>query len=223
MVNVLLFGYHPLITAKYLTCDQGDPAAASEIIDNLQKLPSGGVDRCLWMSDGSYLRPVLMIDRAKEIAAHLFDWSEGKPEEWFTLYITSYPDKYGVFLIPDPRKSIERYKIAHLSKNSEFLPPDTDFRVIFTSIHCLVNGFTYQNALRAGVMIGEKMPVVLVDTSEFSPDMSGEQARAKFEELAARGEAFEIGSYSTGRFLNPSKEDWMDKYVDAIMNGGYNA
>jgi len=66
----------------------------------------------LWGIEDGKLHPVLLHDRADEIASHLRLWSEGKPEEWFTLHFYEHNNHLAILLFPDVEKSIERLKLA---------------------------------------------------------------------------------------------------------------
>lgn len=58
--------------------------------------------------------PVMLLEKCGRIIQDLRKWAERKPEKWFTLDIIESGDKYSVCLMPNLRKSVERFKHNYL-------------------------------------------------------------------------------------------------------------
>ena len=95
------------------------------------------VKGCLWALDDEddyKPYPVFVLDRAKEIHDHLQRWSDGDIEGWFSLAVQERNDRYAIALMPDVRRSIERFREARRLLYGEEIPEDADFRVLFSPL-----------------------------------------------------------------------------------------
>jgi hypothetical protein len=70
-------------------------------------------DACMWTyKEGMGFIPVLIYDDAKAIYDHLMWWCDGRPDKWFKIAIEVRGDQYAVTVIPNFKKSFERWKFA---------------------------------------------------------------------------------------------------------------
>ncbi len=134
MNNIVLVSYVPLLQgdAGRIITDP-DPA---KIAKTLEAGPTGNAVACVWlMSDDGTPSPCLVIENAKEIAEHLIEWAEKKPEEWFNLSFVEYDGLYGLALMPRVELGVERFKVACLLRNGYPIPKNADIHVIFKPLH----------------------------------------------------------------------------------------
>jgi hypothetical protein len=75
--------------------------------------------------------PILVYDRAHEIAEHLVEWTEGDPGEWFRVHFHERDGRYAIAIQPDLDKSIRRFRTAYFVAQGELLPPDISIKVMF--------------------------------------------------------------------------------------------
>lgn len=69
--------------ALQVSLEIGSPAFEhlSKSMDAYQNMAHG----CLWVTDNGEYTPVLVVDRAADLVAHMTAWAEQKPQEWFLL------------------------------------------------------------------------------------------------------------------------------------------
>ena len=102
-----------------------------EIVDQTDSMARG----CVWVDDGGPM-PILLYKRAADIARELDIWSEGEPDNWFTLDIIDFGDKYVMVLMPNLSRSSRRIKYNHFLQHEEIAAPD-DSQVLFKPISFL--------------------------------------------------------------------------------------
>lgn len=135
-VSHLVVGYWPLLEASSLNIQAGEMIDDYEsALERIQETcPDGRADACIWTAnDDDAISPVLVIPQARAIADHLTRWSEGKPSDWFDVFIHAEPRGYAVVLMPRLERSIQRYKTARLHVAGEFVEAD-EFMVLFTPL-----------------------------------------------------------------------------------------
>ena len=102
--------------------------------------------------------PILMIDRMREVVDHLVYWSEGVPEEWFTLCFGSKsPNDYAVALMPDLQRSIQRQEFAARSVG------DFEYIILFQSLCTVCHGNTLT---QVKTKLRDSVPVGFVDIND---------------------------------------------------------
>jgi hypothetical protein len=126
--KLLLIGYVPLLYGH-----------AGGLIDHKNKkilraidrcTLAGHADACLWrMAWNNTPSAVLVIRQAEKIAEHFKLWCEGDLT-WFSAYIHQDGERYGVALMQDPARSINRWKTTHLIIHEAFPPKDMKFEVL---------------------------------------------------------------------------------------------
>jgi hypothetical protein len=119
----------------------------------------------VWVHAGDGFIPVFAMERGREVAEHLVEWSEGKPADWFHLYIEQTPNRYRVALIPDVQKSIERYRTSRRVLHGDVVPADARFKVIFSAIDFV----SVDRGVIDAIPITPTMRVGILDWSDITP------------------------------------------------------
>lgn len=165
----IIFSYFPLMAGPYGQAFMGPEAigAAEEIGSVLEQLPSGSALACLWFIEHDKANPVFVIENAKAIAEHLKWWSEGKPEDWFSLHIMEKGRGYAMALMPDFKKTSDRWKIAFQLRHG-FPPPEGSENILFRPLHCTAPGRAAYDQTKA--KIGDTMPLRVVDADDVTPE-----------------------------------------------------
>ena len=132
-MEVVLVSYIPLFHP-----DQDDIFDVN--VDNLTKrienTYDGAAKGCLWSkTEKGTLVPILVYEHAQEIFEHLQFWSENKPEEWFVCSIAQHQEAYGLALIPNFRKGVERFKVNYQLVHGYPVPSDTVYNFVFRPLH----------------------------------------------------------------------------------------
>lgn len=83
--------------------------------------------------------PVFVIDKAKEIRDHINAWSEGEPNNWFTLQWMVKNSQFALVLMPNIQKSIERQKNTYKTLTGSELPKNCSYQVLFKPINFISN------------------------------------------------------------------------------------
>jgi len=127
-----IFSYFPLLTGMPNTVfGENVKERTEEIMKSIDDLPSGTALGCIWaVEDDGTVNAILIMDQATEIAEHLIAWAEGEPEQWFTLNTFEKGDGFGVALIPNIKKSSERWKMAFQLRYG-YPPPSGKENILF--------------------------------------------------------------------------------------------
>lgn len=143
----LLISYFPLIDTSRLTpgeqiqLQNGDNKELENLTHWLANGVSGRAEGTLWVhypfDKPTSIIPVLIYERAQEIAEHLHNWSEGELARRFTLHFNFYDDGYCMFLMPDVKESIKRYKLARLMYFEDASTTTEDYQILFEPLGML--------------------------------------------------------------------------------------
>lgn len=165
----LIFSYVPLLVGPPGQAYMGEGAigAAADVAESLEDLPSGSAKACVWMAGEDGASAIFAMDQARDIAEHLRHWAEGKPEDWFAFHFLEKCEAYAIALMPNFRKSSERWKIAFQLRHG-YPPIMGQESLIFRPLHCVAptkNAFVQaKKFMKSTVRIG------LVESSEVSPE-----------------------------------------------------
>ncbi len=180
---------------------------AQDIDMVMEDLPDGQAEACVWGQEDQLPIALLAMERAKEIVEHLREWSEGRPESWFHLLLRWRDDRYGMSLVPNLRKSSERWKIAFQLQHGYPPAPDSE---IFRWKPLCVRTMSMSNltVIRANCNMS-RVKVGLVDT-----------AVVRREPLSVGdGDAHWIGTFETGPvkgMYGSLFSQMMDEYLDGL-------
>lgn len=111
----IIFSYMPLLVGEPGVALGGEAVIkkSAEIESTIDQLPQGDALACVWtVEEDGTPHAGLVMERAGEIAKHLRFWAEGKPEDWFSVQYRQREGAYALALIPNFRKSSERWRIA---------------------------------------------------------------------------------------------------------------
>jgi len=147
----------------------GDEAveAAKGMAESLEHLPSGSARACLWMIEDGVVSAVFAVEHCDEIAEHLKFWAEGKPEEWFAFHFLERGPSYAAALMPNFKKSSERWRIAFQLRHG-YPPVEGSENMIFRPLHCVAK--TKVAFDQAKKHIGPTVRVGLIGADEISPE-----------------------------------------------------
>ena len=219
--KVVLISYVPLLDYRVIN--------QNITIEKLAELLQGDAynskaDTCLWLQwegsdaykghkikDGTIF-PVLGIDNANNIAAHLKEWSEGNPERWFDLVIADsigrtdvLSNRYCVVLMPKYEESVARWKLKYLATNGEFAPMDTEFDVVSRPLAFGSGGAsTYSKIVDKLTPVGQSMPVGVVDM-----ELVYEKDNTKIMDNITI-----IGTFN--RAYQDKHKDWTDSFINTL-------
>lgn len=199
--RIVVIGYVPLL--RPAKSDEMPIVEGKDCLSYLKKLGLDDINQagnrakfCAWgMENGEFL-PVFGLERSKEIAEHLKWYSEGKPEEWFDLFIRRLGKKYGIVLMPRMSKMIERFKANYLHTKGEFLV-DEEFNVLFRPLSFMSNdpSKTFDQ-----VKISNKMRLHILEIEDFDVANGG-----------FKSEPIDLGAFNvktTGEVDGLFDEDW---------------
>jgi hypothetical protein len=110
---------------------------------------------------------VFAVDNCDEIAEHLRFWAEGKPEDWFSFHFLEKSQSYAAALMPNFKKSSERWKIAFQLRHG-YPPVEGSETMIFRPLHCVARTKTAFD--RAKKHMGPRVRVGLIGADEISPE-----------------------------------------------------
>lgn len=123
------------VVVSYVPLLRGEAGRSDLDMKELELLigeADGTAKACVWLHDSETgPTPVLLFDGARELAEHLREWAEDKPEEWFRLVLGQHGDLYGLALIPVLEKGVERFRMAYQLRNGLPIPKDASFQCIF--------------------------------------------------------------------------------------------
>lgn len=162
---IVLVSYFPLLRGQAgRTFDfQKERDALQRITKQLEATPSARASACLWMLDEDQRPlPVLALEQAEAIAAHLVECAENDPAKWFQVYLREKDGKYALVLFPEIRQSLSRFRFAHLLEGGD---PVTSgqVQVLTHPLHFVSGGGTAYAAIRD--RIGPTLKVGLVEVT----------------------------------------------------------
>lgn len=173
-MSVLLVSYVPMLVgeagASMSLTDSEDATAVTGMLD---QMPSGSADACLWVrkqskSDTKFeMAPVLLYPGYKDLVNHFMAWCESEPTKWFHLHLREKNGKYALALMPDLPKSIERHRMIYQLRNGYPLPKDTNYTLLFRSLHFVSGTATTFESIRHS--LPESISVGFLDTSLVDP------------------------------------------------------
>lgn len=138
--NKLIVGYHPLLYVdnKHFGKMYDSKDHINNIAKMVDELPNIEFKGIMWVSEEEHLMPVIICNRAKEVARHLSYYSEGAPRDWFKLCHGICGTQYGIVLMPDIEKSIKRQELAQNIMNTTGINTSFgSYGYIFKPIHCI--------------------------------------------------------------------------------------
>jgi hypothetical protein len=111
----LLIGYFPLFDWNAAGIAPGSYVDLDSW-DNLQQLSEDVIVHGIaWLKypdpNSASVIPVFIMDDGLAVAKHMSEWFDGDPER-FSLMAQQYDGGYAIALVPDPQKSINRWKAA---------------------------------------------------------------------------------------------------------------
>jgi hypothetical protein len=174
----VIVSYNPLLwgdPGKMYDSDKGQQTEdgvkyVSDLLSKSEKI-SSNAEACLWAQyPANCCAPIFVIERAKEIAQHLMQWTEGLPTEWFDLGIFERSGRYFVMLHPRIERSVERYKDNWFQMHNELLiDANVDYRIIYRPI--LFESQELGNFVKAKELIGsaEELYVGFLDVQDLDP------------------------------------------------------
>jgi hypothetical protein len=120
-------------------------------------------DACMWTYDEAMgFIPVLVYDDAKAIYDHLMWWCDNNPHKWFKIAMKITDSAYAITVIPNLKKSFDRWKFARKelhqdnttydSNNVTYLYAALGFSSSTCSIRQEMEKLLYQPMFRVGFM-----------------------------------------------------------------------
>lgn len=162
---LILVSYVPLLhgfAGQLLTPDAVEPLLDTD---------AGHVDAILWAADhAGRFSLVLAMARAVEVFEHLVEWSEGSPATWFKLLYDESDDEYAMALVPDVRRSLDRFRLAHFLATGVEASHD-EVQVVFQPL--LFRGPKSDVTRRALPRLGQKVTVGFVDLGALRGGLAG--------------------------------------------------
>ena len=170
-LSIILVSYVPFLVGEPGTSFLLDDATLLDISNTMETLPSGQAMACIWAQrdrDVAKVSPILLYDHAFDLLDHLTAWSEGKPIDWFNLYLMEKDGKYSFALIPNLDKSSERYNISFQLQHGYPLPKDAKLNFLFKPIY-FVSGanHTFDNVRH---LVGDTIEIGFMDVSKIDPN-----------------------------------------------------
>lgn len=214
-VSNIIFSYFPLLSGPPGLAFMGEEAVrnAEEIAKFTEELPSGSAKASLWMVDDDAAAVALVLDDAEEIAVHLRQWAEGKPEDWFAFHFLEKGECYAGALMPNFRKSAERWKIAFQLRHG-YPPPPGGESHLFRPLHFVASSKAALNAAKP--FLRSKIRVGLVDPE----GLTEKEFQIERERVCDRIQW--LGSFSA---LSENKKKslahgWLDDRIEEMLREG---
>jgi len=165
----LIISYVPLLMGEAGRTDL-DPAEVGALVDQAD----GTAKACIWLNkDDAGPSPCLLFEGARAIADHLKMWAEDEPEQWFKLVLAEHGGLYGLALMPNLDKGVERFRMAYQLRTGYPLPP-ADFQMIFKPLNFVsLPGHVFSKIRKD---LQSKACVCLMESSDFKgPDTDWEK------------------------------------------------
>ena len=107
--RVVVVSYVPLLPPNSPIISSPGDQAIHTVLQHVEACPDGHVEACLWVAKGDAVMPVFVMERAHAIADHLTQWSEQRPDEWFSLCLVERGGRYVAVLFPNLKESLNRF------------------------------------------------------------------------------------------------------------------
>jgi len=184
----VVFSYAPLLKSDEPFLDDMDKLKdiikKTEVIETYAK----GV---VWTLEDGIPVANMMFPMAYPIAAHLKEWAEGKPEEWFTLAHIKENGRYAMALMPNVEASVQRTKLRYQMIHGWSMPSDSNFQVFFAPLTFVsINSEAY-DTMNPYIRDGARVKVFLADFTEDMKTMVPEKFMALLPKVRE-----EIGTFS---------------------------
>lgn len=211
----IIFSYFPLLTGPPGAAFLGEEAVknAEAIAQFTEELPSGSAKAALWMVDDGAAAVALVIDEAKDIAEHLSYWAEEKPEEWFSFHFLEKGTCYAGALMPNFRKSADRWKISFQLRYG-YPPPPGGESHIFRPLHFVAK--TKEAFDVAKPYLKPKIRVGLVDPDGMAEGQFLVEREKVVERVRWLGN-FNLLSENRKKGL---AHGWLEDRIDEMREGG---
>lgn len=131
--TMMMISYIPLFYGANSVFDINDEIC--RMLLNTIDITNVEIKACGWLSNGNTMQPVFIADKAKEIYDHMIWWSDGSPNEWFSLVVSKTNYGYHALLVPNMIKSKERTLKHHGLNNN------VKIEFIFKPLKIQVQGF----------------------------------------------------------------------------------
>lgn len=136
------------------------PPELQEAIDS----DAGDTPGCAWVAQDGKAAPILVMKDMDAVLDHLEQWAEGVPQQWFRLIIKQVHERYVVCLMPDLKKSVERFKVAMKIFQGIDITDDASINIIFKPI-IFVSSKVPTSYLRIKGSIGDRTHLYCMDLS----------------------------------------------------------
>lgn len=132
----LLIGYLPLLDPNAVGIEPGSYVDLESWDDIQMKVGDATVHGIAWLKypdpNAEKVIPVMIMEDGLAIAKHMSEWMDGDTDR-FTLRANQYDDGYAIALVPDPQKSINRWKAARHLFHGDTVG-DNDYIVCYRQI-----------------------------------------------------------------------------------------
>ena len=124
--KIYCIGYMPCLSPndEWQAGQLKEQPSGSDVEKLLESAKSPHAEACLWVYEGKDPdgdpAPVLIYENADDICEHLIGYSEGKPEDWFTLYYDFDGSDYTVIVAPNHDKMFHRFSAARKLFHKDF-------------------------------------------------------------------------------------------------------
>jgi len=171
--TVFVISYAPLLKAEKPFLEGED--SVKKVLDQVSSVDST-VKGCVWSleEDGTPCAN-FVIPRGKEIAPHLVEWAEGKPEEKFKFSHLEKDGTYVLSLMPDVEKSIKRVQANHEAVYGKKIAKNMKYQVIFNPLTFLSNTKTAYEAIREHLK--DSAYVSIIEYTDNMPSMTTEELK----------------------------------------------
>jgi hypothetical protein len=163
--ELLLISYVPFLDPQESTPDL--------IMKSIRQLPGSGIIGCAWMEQDGEQMPVLVCDRAQELASHLRFWSEDRPQDWFELHWAKDQDDYAIVLMPRIERTRERFLMGYQLRTGYPYPPNSTIRVYCEPLHF--------HSKRPDMRLDQSVTVSLLDRSHTTDKIDLDTLRHRIE------------------------------------------
>jgi hypothetical protein len=163
----LLIGYFPLFDWNAAGIAPGSYVDLDSW-DNLQQQMGENVTvhGIAWLKypdpNSGNVIPVFIMDDGLAVAKHMSEWFDGDPAR-FTLMAQQYDGGYAIALVPDPQKSINRWKAARKLYH-EKTADDDEFIVCYRQIGVFCHGDRFAKYL---ALLRDYTDIGFVNKSDF--------------------------------------------------------
>lgn len=68
----------------------------------------GVVEKCAWGRYKEHITPVFVLNKGRELANYIKEWSNGHPEQIFSFYVLNSNNKYALVLYPHMQDEVSK-------------------------------------------------------------------------------------------------------------------